>query len=109
METVEKEAQSGYLTDGELWHFTNNSTAESCFFKGSLLSKLLHELVLQLRKAELIFRFVLHEVHVSGTRMIAQGTDGLSQGTFLEGVLASQDMLLFVNLARTAIKRHTLI
>ncbi len=49
VDTVEEEALAGYLTDGELWIFTDNSTAESCFFKGGLSSKLLHELVLRLR------------------------------------------------------------
>jgi hypothetical protein len=37
--------------------------------------------------------------------MIAQGTDGLSQGIFLEGVVRGKDMLSFVDLLRTAIER----
>ncbi len=78
VKTVEEEAEEGHLKDGELWIFTDNSTAESYFFKGGLTSKLLHELVLHLRKAEMKFGFTLHLVHVAGTRMIAQGTNGLS-------------------------------
>jgi hypothetical protein len=50
--------------------------------------------------------FALHVVHVSGTRMIAQGTDGLSRGILLEGVVRGEDMLSFVNIARTALERH---
>jgi hypothetical protein len=50
--------------------------------------------------------FALHVVHVSGTRMIAQGTDGLSRGILLEGVVRGEDMLSFVDLSRTAIERH---
>jgi hypothetical protein len=46
VETIEEEALTGYLTDGELWMFTNNSVAESCFLKGGFTSKLLHKLVL---------------------------------------------------------------
>jgi hypothetical protein len=99
VKTVEEEAESGYLIDRELWIFTDNSTGESCFFKGGSLSKLLHELVLCLRRVEIAVGFVLHMVHVAGTRMIAQGMDGLSRGTFLEGVVAGQDMLSFVHLA----------
>jgi hypothetical protein len=38
--------------------------------------------------------------------MIAQGMDGLSRGIFLEGVVKGEDMLSFVDLSRTAIKRH---
>ena len=39
VETVEEEARVGYLNHGELWIFTDNSTAESCFFQGRLLVK----------------------------------------------------------------------
>ena len=52
------------------------------------------------------YGFTLHVVHVAGSRMIAQGTDGLSRGSSLEGVLQGDDMLSFVNLAQTAIERH---
>ena len=106
VETVEEEAKGGHLKDGELWIFTDNSTAENCFFKGGLTSKTLHELVLRLRKAEMSFGFTLHLVHVVGTRMIAQGTDGLSRGSFLEGVARGEHMLSFVDLAFNAFERQ---
>ena len=106
VDTVEEEASEGYLGESELWLFTDNSTAEACFHRGGSSSKLLHELVLHLRKAELKFGFTLHVVHVAGTRMISQGTDGLSRGILLEGVNIGEDMLSFVDLARTAIERH---
>ena len=109
VETVEEEVAEGHLADAELWLFTDNSTAESCFFRGGLSSKLLHELVLRLRKAELKYGFELHLVHMAGTRMIAQGTDDLSRGMFLEGVSEGKDMLLFVDLAVPAINRHPVI
>jgi hypothetical protein len=38
--------------------------------------------------------------------MIAQGTNGLSWGTFLERVAAGKDMLSFVYVACTAVERH---
>ncbi len=106
VDTVEDEAKEGYLKDVELWLFTDDSTAESCFFKGGSSSKLLHHLVLRLRKAEMNYGFTLHVVHVAGTRMIAQGTDGLSRGILLEGVVKGEDMLAFVDLSKTAIERH---
>ena len=106
VETVEEEAKGGHIKDGELWIFTDNSTAENCFFKGGSTSKTLHELVLRLRKAEMSFGFTLHLVHVAGTRMIAQGTDGLSMGSFLEGVARGEHMLSFVDLAFNAFERH---
>jgi hypothetical protein len=107
VETVEEEALDGYLTGGEFWLFTDNTTAKGCFFRGGSSSKLLHELVLRLRKVEveLEYDLTLHVVHIAGTRMIAQGTDGLSRGIFLEGVVWGEDMLSFVDLLRTAIER----
>ncbi len=77
VDVVEEEAHEGYLKGAELCLFTDNSNAESCFHKGSSSSKLLHELVLRLRKMEFDFNFTLYIVHVAGTHMIAQGTDGL--------------------------------
>jgi hypothetical protein len=32
VDTVEEKAKEGHLKNGELWLFTNNSTAKSCFF-----------------------------------------------------------------------------
>ncbi len=90
--------------DGKLWLFMDNSTAKICFYKGGLTSNLLHKFVLRLRKAEIQQGFVLHVVHVAGTQMIAQGTDGLSRGSFLERVLAGKDMLSFVDLSLSAIQ-----
>jgi hypothetical protein len=85
--TVEEEADEGYLGWGELWLFTDNSTAESYFYQGGSSSKLLHELIPSLRKAELKYGFSLHVVHVAGTRMIAQVTGGLSRGLMVEGIV----------------------
>ena len=106
VETIEEEAAGGHLSQAELWIFTDNSTAESCFYKGSSTSPLLHELILRLKRAEMEYGFSLHFVHIAGTRMIAQGTDGLSRGMLLEGVLTGQPMLSYIELARGAIERH---
>ena len=102
VETVEEEASEDYLSGGELWIFTDNSTAESVVHKGGSKSPRLHDLVVRLRKAELKHDFTLFVVHVAGTRMIAQGTDGLSRGSFLEGVVSGSQMLSFVDLALPA-------
>ena len=105
VETVEEEAELGHLKNCELWLFTDNSTSESCFVKGSSSSPLLHELIVRLRKVEIEAGFTLHFVHVAGTRMIAQGTDGLSRGMLLEGVLTGKPMLSYIDLAKSAIDR----
>jgi hypothetical protein len=106
VDTVEEEAKEGYLKGGKLWLFTDNSTAESCFHCRGSSSNLLHELVLRLRKAEMKHGFSLHVVHVAGTRMIAQGTDGLSRGIMFEGIVCGNDMLSFVDLSKTALEQH---
>ena len=49
---------------------------------------------------------LIHFIHVAGTRMIDQGTDGCSGGFLMEGVMAGTDMLYFVDLEKTAIQRH---
>jgi hypothetical protein len=45
-------------------------------------------------------------VHVVGMHMIAQGTDGLSRGTFSESIVAGKDMLAFVDIYLLAVERH---
>ncbi len=89
---VEEEAANGV---------TNNSTAESSFFKGGSKSFLLHELVLRLWKVDLDKGFLLHLVHIASTQMIAQGTDGLLHGIYLEGVMSGNRMLSYINFAKS--------
>ncbi len=48
----------------------------------------------------------IHVVHISGKRMIVQGTDGCSRGSLMEGVMAGADMLMFVDLGKGGIDLH---
>lgn len=48
----------------------------------------------------------IHMVHVPGTRMIEQGTDGLSRGDVSEGVMTGCSMLEFVLLHKSALQRQ---
>ena len=106
VEFTEKEAERGRLKNCEYFLFTDNSTAESCYYRGTSSSKILHALVLRLRLLEMNYSMLIHIIHVSGTRMIAQGTDGCSRGSLLEGVMAGADMLSFIDLAKTSVERH---
>ena len=63
-------------------------------------------LVLELRMLEMEFGLTIHIIHISGKRMIAQGTDGCSRGSLMEGVMAGEDMLMFVDLATPATDRY---
>ena len=63
------------------------------------------ELILTLRKLEHDNGFVLHVIHIAGTRMIASGIDGLSRGDTSEGIMAGENILSFVPLHLTASER----
>jgi hypothetical protein len=106
VEMVTSEARAGRLRDCEFFLFTDNSTAEGCFYRGSSKSPLLHYLVLSLRAIEMEYGMTIHVVHISGKRMIAQGTDGCSRGSLMEGVMAGADMLTFVDLGKGGFDRH---
>ena len=105
VDTIKEEAAAGRLKDCELFIFTDNSTAEGCFYRGTSKSRYLHALVLELRKVEMNYGMTIHVVHISGRRMIAQGTDGCSRGSMMEGVMAGKDMLEFIDLGRSATER----
>jgi hypothetical protein len=106
---VKEEAEAGRLKNCEFFLFTNNSTAESCFYRGTSKSRQLHGLVLRLRSLEMTYGMTIHVIHVSGKRMIAQGTDGCSRGSLMEGVMTGLDRMLFVDLSHTAINCHPLL
>ena len=52
------------------------------------------------------YGLTIHVVQVAGKRMIAQGTDGVSRGLLLEGVMSGKDMLSYIDLAKDAISCH---
>ena len=86
--------------------FTDNTVAERAFFRGTSRSRTLFDLVLRLRQLEMRTNSRLHVVHVAGTRMIAQGTDGLSRGDFSGGVMAGGDFLSHVPLHLSPLERE---
>ena len=52
------------------------------------------------------YELLVHVIHVAGTQMIAQRTDGCYRVSLLVGGMAEHDMLSVVDLAQTAIERH---
>ena len=97
------------ISGAEIFLFTDNSVAESAYWKGNSSSRKLFELVLELRILARDHCLILHVIHVSGKRMIAQGTDGLSRADFSEGVMAGQSMTSFVPLHLTCKDRSPAI
>jgi hypothetical protein len=96
---------SGELKGVEVFLFTDNSTAEAAFARGSSSNKTLFLLVKQVKLLEMSMHARIHIVHVSGKRMIVQGTDGLSRGVLSEGVMGGDEMTSFIPLHKTALER----
>jgi hypothetical protein len=88
----------------ELFVFTDNFVTESVFYKGAARSCYLHGLVERLKMLQLHGGLFIHVIWIAGTRMIEQGTDGLSRGDLSTGVLAGKDFLSFVPLNRSALE-----
>ena len=105
--TLQRLAEKKELGDCEIFLFTDNTTAEASFWKGSSKSRKLFELILTLKELEFTHDFILHVIHVSGKRMIKQGTDGLSRGDHSEGVMTGQPMITFVPLHLSALTRSS--
>ena len=104
-ETLEAEAEENKLQGFEIFLLTDNSTAELAFFKGTSSSQKLFNIIVRLRRLEFHHKCKIHFVHVAGSRMIAQGTDGLSRGDLGEGVMRGSAMLSFVPLHKSASDR----
>jgi hypothetical protein len=61
-------------------------------------------LELRLRKLDLHDGWKIHVIKFSLTQMICQGTDGLSRGDMITGVMGGADMLTFIPLVITAVE-----
>ena len=72
-------------------------------YKGNSSNKILFDLILRLKTIALYQCSSLNLIQVAGTRMIAQGTDGLSRGNLNEGVMGGSDMLSFIPLSKSAL------
>ncbi len=102
---LEDGVAQGYLTHTEVFIYTDNTTAKRANYKGKSPSCKLFELVLRLRTLEINALLQLHVIHVAGTCMIVQGTDGLSWGLLTEGVFAASPAWWTVPLHLCAINR----
>ena len=106
VESLEDEANLGNLTASEVFMFTDNSTVESCSVKGSSSSPKLLDLIIRLRSLTTRHGVKVHIFHVAGTRMIAQGTDGVSRGALGEGIMSGESMTSFIPIHLSALDRH---
>jgi len=96
------ESQVALYLSCEIFMFTDNAVAEGAFHRGTLSNRQLFDLVLRLKHLKLHHGVQLHVIHIAGTRMQAQGTDALSHGDLLTGVMRDRNMLQFIPLHLTA-------
>ena len=66
---------------------------ESALYKGNSSSIKLYNLVVRMKLVEIKYGIQLSVTHVSGKRMQAQGTDGVSRGSLKSGVAAGKEMI----------------
>jgi hypothetical protein len=84
--TLEREIGGrGRLIDSTLFYFTDNLVTYYIVSGGSSKSPELQRLLRRLKYLELLLGIRLEVVHIPGTHMIDQGTDGLSRGLRLIG------------------------
>lgn len=105
LDGLEMAAKDYALGGLEIFIFTDNSAAEGAFWKGTSPSKLLADIVLKMRQLEMRYDLIIHVTHVSGKRMINQGTDGLSRADQSTGVMAGSAMEDFIPLDVNALDR----
>jgi hypothetical protein len=105
VESLEEEAELGHLSNSEVFMFTDNSTVEACASKGSSSSPKLLDLVVRLFALTSKVGVKVNIFHVAGTRMIAQGTDGVSRGYLGQGVMAGDTMSVHIPIHLTAVER----
>jgi hypothetical protein len=105
--TIEEEVMAGTLKGAMLYFFTDNSTVEGALAKGNSSSRKLFQLVLRFRKMQFQQGIKMIISHVSGKRMISQGTDDVSRGSLTEGVAAGENMLDFIPLHLSAVERDS--
>ena len=95
VESLEHEYSLGTLDGALMILAVDNATVESCIYKGNSSSPKLYDLILRFKKVELDSGAKFIVSHVSGNRMKKQGTDGISRGSFNEGITLGQNMLSF--------------
>jgi hypothetical protein len=106
---VEEATAQNLLMNCELFLFTDNSVAEAAFHKGTSSSKVLFHLILCLQLLQFHKELHLHVIHIAGTCMQLQGTDGLSRGLLDAGVLVGNNMLSYIPIHLSAVARSSTV
>ena len=102
---IKEEAAKGTLRHALLFLCTDNSTVESAVSKGNTPSPKLFKLVMELKKCQMEHGFMVHVIHVSGARMIRQGTDGVSRGELGQALKLDKPIREFIPINISALDR----
>eukprot|EP00980_Cylindrotheca_fusiformis_P012245 scaffold2984_cov80-Cylindrotheca_fusiformis.AAC.3 len=105
LDSLNREGKEGRLVDAFVLLMTDNQPVEEALYKGTSASRDLLGMVQEFHALEMKFGFSALVCHCAGTRMIAQGTDGLSRGGLNEGVMGGKPMKSFVPLHLSAFER----
>ena len=98
-EGLETRALEGRLWPGlELFVGTDNSVTDQAYWKGYSSSQELSDIIRRMYVLQMRWGITIHLFHVAGSRMIAQGTDGLSRGDRASGVMEGRDIRSYMPL-----------
>ena len=100
---VEQAGKKGWLKESTVLIATDNKVVEACIYKGNSSSPKLFDLIVRLKLMEVRHGFKVQVTHVSGKRMQAQGTDGVSRGSLKEGVAVGKEMIAFCPWGKSAL------
>jgi hypothetical protein len=92
-----KKAGKTDLAGTDFFYFTDNMMAYCIINNGLWHNPALHSMVLELNHLELELQCHIEVVHVPGTAMIGQGTDGLSHGLWCTNLQQPLDQGQLVN------------
>lgn len=86
---------------------TDNAVAKSTYFKGSSKSYPLHNLIVELKRLEMVEGWlIIHFIWIPGTQMIKYGINGLSRGDTSSGVMGGKEFLSLLPLNKSALDRQ---
>ena len=84
---------------------TDNSIIEGAVTKGNSPSQRTYELVIDLNSCQMQYEFKAYIIHVSGTRMIKQGIDGVSRGDVKQALLINRPLRDLIPIDESALER----
>ena len=96
MDRIKGKDKIGKLKGAVIFLFTNNSTIERVIHESNSKLKKLFKIVYKLQKLQMRYGFMIFINHMSGIRIIEQGTDGLSWELFNQGALGTRKIRLYV-------------